>query len=253
MRGDEQFLQGLLGSPNLLEQVFDRLPDVLFFIKDMEARYVWVNKTLAERSGLHQRSAVVGKTADQLFPVSGATTYAQDMEVMRRQRAIEDRLRLYRSHQGELYWTLSSKFPIRNERREVIGLVGLSRDLPRSNERHRNYNRLARCLEYIDLRFDQQVLIPDAAKYASLTTNTLGRLVFEVFHLTPRQLLMKKRIDKACQLLEETTRSITEVSYACGYADHSAFTRQFRSATGITPVVYRATHKTSGSAAMLDA
>jgi PAS domain S-box-containing protein len=252
MLGEEQFLQCLLGRSTFLEQVFDRLPDVLFFIKDVEARYVWVNKTLAERSGLHERSAVLGKTADQLFPVSGASTYAQDIEVMRRQRPIQDRLRLYRSQKGESYWTLSSKFPIRNERREVIGLAGVSRDLPRSNERHRNYNRLARFVEYIDLRFDQQVLMSDAAKYAGLSTNTLGRLVYEVFHLTPRQLLMKKRIDKACQLLEETTRSITEVSYACGYADHSAFTRQFRYATGITPVTYRATHKAFGSA-VLDA
>lgn len=251
MLGEEQLLQCVLGPSNFLEQVFDRLPDVLFFIKDVEARYLWVNKTLVERSGLQRRSAVVGKTADQLFPVSGATTYAQDIEVMRRQRPIEDRLRLYRSPKGELHWTLSSKFPIRNQR-EVIGLVGVSRDLPRSNERRRNYNRLARFIDYIDLRFDQQVLITDAAKHAALSTNTLGRLVFDVFHLTPRQLLMKKRIDKACQLLEETTRSITDVSYACGYADHSAFTRQFRSATGITPVIYRATYKASGSA-VLDA
>jgi AraC-like DNA-binding protein len=62
--------------------------------------------------------------------------------------------------------------------------------------------------------------------------------------VTPKQLLMKKRIDKACTLLEETIHSITEVSGACGYADHSVFTRQFKAATHITPALYRATHKT---------
>lgn len=73
--------------------------------------------------------------------------------------------------------------------------------------------------------------------------DTLARLVLEVFHVTPKQLLMKKRIDKACQLLEETPASITEVSAACGYADHSAFSRQFKVATNMTPAQYRASRR----------
>jgi PAS domain S-box-containing protein len=220
---------------------------VLFYVKDARGHYLWVNNTLVERSGLRDRSAVVGKTADQLFVAPGSSTMAQDMEVIRAQRPIRERLRLYRTCRGELYWCLSSKFPMRDASHKVVGLVGLSRDLPRSNERHRSYNRLARFLEYLDLRFDRGVLIADAAKHAALSMDTLERLVFDVFHLTPRQLLMKKRVDKACQLLEETSRSVTEIAHACGYADHSAFSRQFKSTTGITPAVYRATHKALGS------
>ena len=126
---------------------------------------------------------------------------------------------------------------------EVVGLVGISRDLPRPNERHRSYHRLARFLEYIDRRLDENVLIAEAADHASVSIDTLGRLVQEVFHVTPKQLLMKKRIDKACQLLEETDQSITEISGACGYTDHSAFARQFKAATHITPGQYRLSHK----------
>jgi len=67
--------------------------------------------------------------------------------------------------------------------------------------------------------------------------------VFDVFNVTPKQLVMKKRIDKACQLLEETSTSITDIAAACGYADHSAFSRQFRTATLVTPAQYRSSHK----------
>jgi AraC-like DNA-binding protein len=91
------------------------------------------------------------------------------------------------------------------------------------------------------------VRIADAATRASVSMDTLGRLVFEVFQMTPRQLLMKKRIDKACQLLEETSRTITDVAAACGYADHSAFSRQFRAATHVTPAQYRASHLKVGA------
>ena len=100
-------------------------------------------------------------------------------------------------------------------------------------------------MQYIDEPGDQSIRIADAAVHASVSTDTLGRLVLEVFQVTPKQLLMKRRIDKACKLLEETLMSITEIAAECGYADHSAFSRQFRVATHITPAQYRALQNSS--------
>jgi AraC-like DNA-binding protein len=235
MRLEPKTMEWLARTPGLLEELFDGLPNVLFYIKDANGRYLWANKTLIERSGLGGVPDVVGKTADQLFPVTGSSTMAQDMEVIGTGHPIRELLRLYRTSKGERYWCLSSKFPLLDGPRRIVGLAGLSRDLPRPDERHRSYYRLAKFPDFIDQRLDQTVPIADAAAHASVSIDTLGRLVFEVFHVTPKQLLMKKRIDKACQLLDETDQSITEVSGACGYSDHSAFTRQFRAATNITP------------------
>ena len=244
---DDNLLTWVVKTPDLLEQVFDCLPDVLFYIKDTEGRYLWVNAALVQRSGLKSRADVIGKASDELFPVSGAGTIVQDLSVIRNERPFKDLLRLYRTYRGERFWCLSSKFPMYDEAKRVVGLVGLSRDLPRPNERHGSYFRLAKFLEYIESRLDGNVLIADAANHASISSDTLGRLVFEVFHLTPKQLLMKKRIDKACQLLEETNLSVTEISGACGYADHSAFTRQFKATTLIAPAQYRTSHKIAAS------
>jgi PAS domain S-box-containing protein len=244
MRLDAQTLEWLVRTPGLMEELFDGLPDVLFYVKDAQGRYLWANRTLIERSGLSDLGDVVGRTADQLFPVTGSSTMAQDMDVIQTGHPIRELLRLYRTYKGERYWCLSSKFPLQDGSKRVVGLAGLSRDLPRPNERHRSYHRLARFLDFIDRQLDQPVRIADAAEHASVSVDTLGRLVFDVFNVTPKQLLMKKRIDKACQLLEETNESITEISTACGYSDHSAFTRQFRAATHITPAQYRASHRT---------
>ena len=35
----------------LLEPVFDSMPDIVFFVKDEQARYALVNRTLASRCG----------------------------------------------------------------------------------------------------------------------------------------------------------------------------------------------------------
>jgi AraC-like DNA-binding protein len=66
----------------------------------------------------------------------------------------------------------------------------------------------------------------------------MERYFHKVFHLSPRQMLLKTRLDAAsAQLLDDV--SGTEVAMRCGYTDHSAFTRQFKSTVGLTPTEYR--------------
>ena len=48
-----------------------------------------------------------------------------------------------------------------------------------------------------------------------------------------------RRIDAAARLLLESDRTVADIAVECGYCDHSAFTRQFRSATSLTPTEYR--------------
>lgn len=240
---DDHLISLILRAPGVMEQMFDSLPDVLVYVKDSQGRYIWVNRTLVERAGLRSREQAIGLTSDQLFSVTGSGTLAQDLRVIRSMRATQEHLRMYRTRRGDRYWCMSSKFPFYDDDGRVAGLIGLSRDLPRPNERHCSYHRLERFLEYIDDRLDENVLIADAAAHSSMSVDTLGRLVLEVFHVSPKQLLMKKRIDRACQLLEETMDSITHISSACGYTDHSAFTRQFKAVIQVTPVKYREAHK----------
>ena len=66
----------------------------------------------------------------------------------------------------------------------------------------------------------------------------LERYCKRVFHLTPRQMIQKVRLEHAHRLLL-TDIPITQVALQCGYTDHSAFTRQFKALTGFTPRQYR--------------
>jgi AraC-like DNA-binding protein len=77
------------------------------------------------------------------------------------------------------------------------------------------------------------------AEKAKLSPQRLTRMVKRLFGLTPGQLIAKTRIAAASQMLLETQLSVAEIAFACGFYDHSAFTRAFRSATGCTPSEYR--------------
>jgi len=47
------------------------------------------------------------------------------------------------------------------------------------------------------------------------------------------------RLALAARLLTETERPVAEIAYECGFYDHSAMTRAFRSATNLTPTQFR--------------
>ena len=238
-------LRQLARQPELLKRIFDSLTDTIIYFKDTEARYLLVNETLALRSGLG-RDGLIGLTGDQVFKATNPGSDELSLAVVQTKVAVVDRLRLYATPSGQRIWCLSSLYPIIDANGAAIGLVGIARDLPRPDERHDGYRRLLGFSQYVQQHLSRKILIAKAAQYAGISVDTLERYTKEVFHLTPKQLLMKLRIDRACLLLEKADQSITDVAVECGYSDHSAFSRQFKAATLLTPRMYREVHGQRG-------
>lgn len=226
--------------PELLESLFDELPNVVFFAKDRAGRYVQANRTLVERCGKQHKRELLGRRAEEVFPGPlGAGYAAQDRMVVQTGIAIRDRLELHLYPGRGQGWCLTCKTPRRDDRGGVVGLVGISRDLHRPDERHPEYQPLVRAVEHLRTRFDQPLRIAAVARRAGISMDRFERQARQVFHLTPRQLLAQARLDAASRLLRETDRSVADIAHACGYTDHSAFSRQFRAMVGSTPRAYR--------------
>lgn len=224
----------------LLEALFDRLPDVVFFVKDRAGRYVVVNETLRVRCGVAHKRALLGRCADEVFPHPLGGAYAeQDRIVTATGTAIEDRLELHIYPDGRRGWCLTYKRPLLSPAGAVAFVVGLSRDLHLPDAGHPEYRQLAAAVETIRSRYDEPLRIEALAREADLSVDRFERLVGRVFHLTPRQLLTKTRVEAASRRLASGEGTIVDIAQACGYADHSAFTRQFRAVTGMTPRAFR--------------
>jgi AraC-like DNA-binding protein len=221
------------------EALFDIVPDVVYFAKDREGRYTSVNQTLVERCGRQHKWELLGRTPVDVFPRALGESYAaQDRQVVTTGEAILDRLELHLFPGRGPGWCLTRKLPIRDGRR-VIGLVGVSRDLGRPDRHDPVYPRLARVVERIRARVGDEVRVGDLARLAELSVSQLERQFRRVFQLTPHRFVVKLRVDRAARLLEEGRASIATIAQACGYADHSAFTRQFRAVVGVTPREYQ--------------
>src|SRR5438094_405019 len=97
---DDAALAALAAGPRLplalLERLFDALPDVVFFAKDAEGRYVHANQTLVERLRLTKRAQLLGRRADELFPGGLGERYReQDEAVLRGGPEIVGQLELH--------------------------------------------------------------------------------------------------------------------------------------------------------------
>jgi AraC-like DNA-binding protein len=233
---------------DLLERLFDALPDVVFFAKDAEGRYTHGNQTLLDRLRLTSRAQLTGRRADELFPRAlGQRFRAQDEQVLRGGREIDGELELHLYPNRAPGWCLTHKLawrePAANGRGQVVGVVGISRDVVApAGLGHATppatLGRVAQVVDRLQRHYAEPLRIADLAREAGLSMAQLERVVTQLYRLTPRQLLARARLDAALALLPGDS-SIAEIAHACGYADHSAFTRQFRRSTGLSPREYR--------------
>jgi len=224
----------------IIEQLFDHEPETAFFIKDTLGRYLAVNQSLVERCGLETKAELVGRHVREVFPKELAQLYAmQDQTVSRTGRPIIDHLELHWYAHRRPGWCLTTKLPMRDRSGRIVGVVGISRDLRAPGDREIIPASLASTLEYLETHCDDQISPRSLAERASLPPVRFARLIKRIFRLTPNQLIMQTRLTAAARLLIETDRLIADVAVSCGFYDHSAMTRAFRSATNLTPSQFR--------------
>lgn len=225
---------------SVLELVFDQMTDVAFFVKDLSGRYLQVNQSWLDRCGVANKQVIVGRTARDLFPIELAASYdKQDREVLAGARII-NKLELHWHRHGRPGWCLTTKVPLTDAAGRVCGLIGISRDLQADAGRDAIPPGVVQALDYLEARFGESDVSPSLlARKAGLPLVRFARQVRRIFHLTPGQLIARKRLQAAAHLLRESTQTIAEIALDCGYCDHSAFTRAFRETTGMTPRQFR--------------
>lgn len=233
-------LPELLASPALAEELFDLVPDVVFCVKDEEGRYQAVNRSLVLRCGKRAKSELIGRSVHEVFPPELARSYAaQDRQTLRTGARIENKLELHLYPKGHAGWCLTHKLPLRDRTGRIVGLAVLSRDLAAPDAARLIPGSLAAAIDHLQAHFDEPLSPALLAAKAQLPPVRFARLVQRIFQLSPAQLISQTRLQAARALLTSTDRSIAEVAVSCGYYDHSAFTRHFRAATGLTPREYR--------------
>lgn len=81
--------------------------------------------------------------------------------------------------------------------------------------------------------------IGDMASAAATSRSGLQRKLKQAMGVTPQDLMREARIKRACQLLRQSDKNVSEIAYACGFTDPKYFSRSFKQSTGLSPTEYK--------------
>lgn len=98
---------------------------------------------------------------------------------------------------------------------------------------------MRRVEEYIEAYLSNRIELPMLATIANLSVYHFAREFKRSTGVTPHSYLLRKRIERAKNMLAHTDYSLTEVALAAGFSDQSHLSRHFRQIIGSTPRQFR--------------
>jgi AraC family transcriptional regulator len=96
-----------------------------------------------------------------------------------------------------------------------------------------------RCVDFMHGRLSEDISLEELAAEAQLSQFHFARMFKQSVGVPPRVYLTRIRMDKACELLEKTNLSVTEIALEVGYGSNQAFARVFLKERNMTPTSYR--------------
>ena len=99
--------------------------------------------------------------------------------------------------------------------------------------------RMKRLLAELDRRLDEPWTLNQMAAFCGLKRTQFMETLRRHTGDTPIGLLNRLRVERARCLLRESSRSITEIAFECGFSSSQYFARVFRSLTGISASEFR--------------
>ncbi|MCC9607848.1 AraC family transcriptional regulator [Blastopirellula sp. JC732] len=101
---------------------------------------------------------------------------------------------------------------------------------------------LKNVVDYMHANYAQDLSLDQLAQQAGVSRGHFVRLFRQTLGESPKQYLMKLRLERAKTLLASPTQmelSVLQIAQSCGYCDQSHLSREFRQAFGVTPGAFR--------------
>ncbi len=118
---------------SIIENIMDNTTDNIFF-KNRESRFVLINKAYAKWLGLNDSSQAVEKKAEDFFNSKIADRIKQEEEeILKTGKSLSIEIEEEIPGKNKNAWILLKKFPFYNDKGELIGTFGITRDITEKN------------------------------------------------------------------------------------------------------------------------
>jgi AraC-like DNA-binding protein len=99
---------------------------------------------------------------------------------------------------------------------------------------------LQRARDLIDTQYAQPLDLDELARIANFSRYHFLRAFRRAFHATPHEYLIRKRIERAKELLAQSQLTVTEICFEVGFESLGSFSTLFHKLVGWSPSIYRA-------------
>lgn len=109
-----------------------------------------------------------------------------------------------------------------------------------------NSRRIESVMAYLNKNFEQDISLSEVAKLVSMSEVAFSRFFKTRTGKTFVDTLNEIRLGHASRMLIDTTQSVSEIAYRCGFNNMSNFNRLFKKKKQCTPKEFREEYNTSG-------
>lgn len=99
-------------------------------------------------------------------------------------------------------------------------------------------------LTYVEKEYANKITIGQLAKICSMSESHFRKIFAEHMNMKPLEFIHFIRMQKACEIMETTSKSMDEIAYSIGFESVSSFNRNFQKLFSITPYQYKKSIKT---------
>jgi AraC-like DNA-binding protein len=232
-----------LADPRGLLRAFDRLPGVLYLVKDADCRVMAVSPASVRRMGGATEDDVVGLLPHDYLPADLADDYLlDDRRVLATGLPLINHVEAWCNEQRLRDWIVTDKHPLFDRGGTAVGLVATFTSFEGRRRELAPLGPVGAAADYVRDHLAEPLRLADIADAVGYSERQLERLFRRVFGMTVRRFVILSRVQAAAHELTATDRSLTGIAARCGYGDPSAFSHAFRAEMGVSPREYRNRH-----------
>ncbi len=146
----------IISERNQLRTLIDNIPDFIY-IKDRNSRFIVANKHLARVMGGQVPDDLIGKTDKQFYPPEFANKFYQDeQEIIQSKKPLINHVEPGLDQNGNRKYVSTTKIPLKDDNGEVIGIVGIGRDVTHIKETERKLMEQAENLQEVNVLLEER-------------------------------------------------------------------------------------------------
>ncbi|MNC25286.1 HTH-type transcriptional regulator CdhR [compost metagenome] len=137
---------------------------------------------------------------------------------------------LARDHGGELASAIAAELML-----ERIREGGERQRAPQRNRLGATHPKLSQALLLMEANIEEPLTTDEIAQQVCVSRRQLERIFKQFLNRVPSQYYLELRLNRARQLLQQTSTSIIQIGLSCGFSSGPHFSSAYRNFFGVTP------------------